>query len=68
MSLQQISTKPLAGKALKGIGYRRCVYLILMFAVGIRFISLTGRYLWCDEASSVLTSRYDVSALLYHGG
>ncbi|AGP43381.1 hypothetical protein SOD10_39500 [Serratia plymuthica] len=66
MSLQQISTKPLAGKALKSIGYRRCVYLILMFAAGIRFISLTGRYLWCDEASSVLTSRYDVSALLYH--
>ncbi|CAI0896584.1 Predicted membrane protein [Serratia entomophila] len=66
MSLQQISNAPLAGNRLKGIGYKHYVLLILLLSAAIRFTSLTDRYLWCDEASSVLTSRYDVAALLYH--
>ncbi|MDW5500612.1 glycosyltransferase family 39 protein [Serratia proteamaculans] len=66
MSLQQISSVPLTSNRLKGIGYKHYVYLIVMFSAVIRFISLTDKYFWCDEASSVLTSRYDLSALLYH--
>ncbi|WP_426508121.1 glycosyltransferase family 39 protein [Serratia proteamaculans] len=66
MSLQQISNAPLTSNKLKGIGYKQYVYLIVMFAAVIRGISLTNKYFWCDEASSVLTSRYDLSALLYH--
>ncbi|CAI0729777.1 Predicted membrane protein [Serratia proteamaculans] len=66
MSLQQVLKAPLASNRLKGIGYKHYVYLIVMFAAVIRGISLTNKYFWCDEASSVLTSRYDLSALLYH--
>ncbi|MFJ2999976.1 MULTISPECIES: glycosyltransferase family 39 protein [Enterobacterales] len=66
MSLQQISNTPLMNNRVKGIGYRHYAYLIVIFAAVIRFISLTDKYFWCDEASSVLTSRYDVGALLYH--
>lgn len=67
MSLQQISNTPLlTSNRVKGIGYRYYAYLIVIFAAVIRFISLTDKYFWCDEASSVLTSRYDVTALLYH--
>jgi len=51
---------------MKNLGYKRCVSVIVIFAAVVRCITLTDRYFWCDEASSVLTSRYDVGALLYH--
>lgn len=51
---------------MKHVNYKFNVYFILFFSALVRCIGLTDRYLWCDEASSVLTSRYDVTALLYH--
>lgn len=51
---------------MKHVNYKCSVYFILFFSALVRCIGLTDRYLWCDEASSVLTSRYDVTALLYH--
>ena len=66
MSLQQVSNVSLSNNGLKGIGYKHYALAIVAFSAIVRFISLTDRYFWCDEASSVLTSRYDVGALLYH--
>ena len=51
---------------MKHVNYKYSVYFILFFSVVVRCFGLTDRYLWCDEASSVLTSRYDMAALLYH--
>lgn len=66
MSLKINSSSFLRDQALKGISYKYYALAIIVFAVFVRMISLTSRYFWCDEASSVLTSRYDVEALLYH--
>lgn len=66
MSLQQVSNVSLSNNGLKGIGYKHYALAIVAFSAIVRFISLSDRYFWCDEASSVLTSRYDVGALLYH--
>ena len=66
MSLQQVSNASLSNNGLKGISYKHYALAIVAFSAIVRFISLTDRYFWCDEASSVLTSRYDVGALLYH--
>lgn len=66
MSLQQVSNVSLSNNGLKGISYKHYALAIVAFSAIVRFISLTDRYFWCDEASSVLTSRYDVGALLYH--
>ncbi|KYQ96986.1 hypothetical protein AWY96_00115 [Serratia plymuthica] len=66
MSLKKISKVSLLNNGFKGINYKHYVLTILVFATVIRFISLTTRYFWCDEASSVLTSRFDVDDLLYH--
>ncbi|MMZ52798.1 hypothetical protein D3C81_416590 [compost metagenome] len=46
--------------------YNAMVFFILLLSTVIRFCYLTNRYFWCDEASSILTSRYEVPLLLYH--
>jgi len=46
--------------------YKHYVFLIITFSVVIRCFSLKNRFFWCDEVSSVLTSRYSLEELLYH--
>ncbi|ASG75922.1 hypothetical protein D6F12_00515 [Salmonella enterica] len=65
MALPQLSIwQP--GNGLRKIKYKYHVRLIVMFSVIIRLLFLTDRYLWCDEASSVLISRHNVDSLLFH--
>ncbi|MFN1149965.1 glycosyltransferase family 39 protein [Serratia liquefaciens] len=66
MSLNKKLNVPLGTHGVKSIGYKHFAFTIVLFALVVRFVFLTTRYLWCDEASSVLTGRYDVVALLYH--
>ncbi|EPD4771869.1 glycosyltransferase family 39 protein, partial [Salmonella enterica subsp. enterica serovar Anatum] len=55
MALPQLSIwQP--GDGLRKIKYKYHVCLIVIFSVLIRLLFLTDRYLWCDEASSVLIS------------
>lgn len=55
-----------ARRWVKKIKYKYHVCLIVIFSVLIRLLFLTDRYLWCDEASSVLISRHSVDNLLFH--
>ncbi len=65
MALPQLSIwQP--GDGLRKIKYKYHVCLIVIFSVLIRLLFLTDRYLWCDEASSVLISRHSVDNLLFH--
>lgn len=65
MALPQLSIwQP--GDGLRKIKYKYHVCLIVIFSVLIRLLLLTDRYLWCDEASSVLISRHSVDNLLFH--
>lgn len=65
MALSQLSIwQP--GNRLRKIKYKYHVCLIVMFSAIIRLLFLTDRYLWCDEASSVLISRHNVDSLLFH--
>ncbi|EBJ0943872.1 hypothetical protein DOO94_23000, partial [Salmonella enterica] len=65
MTLSQLSIwQP--GNGLRKIKYKYHVCLIVMFSAIIRLLFLTDRYLWCDEASSVLISRHNVDSLLFH--
>ncbi len=64
MALPQLSIwQP--GDGLRKIKYKYHVCLIVIFSVLIRSLFLTDRYLWCDEASSVLISRHSVDNLLF---
>ncbi|EIC4845364.1 glycosyltransferase family 39 protein, partial [Salmonella enterica] len=65
MALPQLSIwQP--GDGLRKIKYKYHVCLIVIFSALIRLLFLTDRYLWCDEASSVLISRHSVDNLLFH--
>lgn len=65
MALPQLSIwQP--GDGLRKIKYKYHVCLTVIFSVLIRLLFLTDRYLWCDEASSVLISRHSVDNLLFH--
>ncbi|HCL2449167.1 TPA: glycosyltransferase family 39 protein, partial [Salmonella enterica subsp. enterica serovar Infantis] len=65
MALPQLSIwQP--GDGLRKIKYKYHVCLIVIFSVLIRLLFLTDRYLWCDEASSVLISRHSVDNQLFH--
>lgn len=65
MALPQLSIwQP--GDGLRKINYKYHVCLIVIFSALIRLLFLTDRYLWCDEASSVLISRHSVDNLLFH--
>jgi uncharacterized membrane protein len=39
---------------------------ILLLAVGVRLYGLTATAIWCDEASSIITSQYNIPDLLFH--
>lgn len=66
MSQQQTLNIVLSNNSLKGIGYKYYALTIILISLFLRFYSLTDRFFWGDESSSVLTSRYDLGALLYH--
>lgn len=40
--------------------------ILLVVAAGVRLYGLTAVAIWCDEASSIITSRYDLAALWFH--
>lgn len=40
--------------------------VILLLAIGVRLHGLTATAIWCDEASSIVTSQYPIAELLFH--